>query len=185
MKKLLIVILVVVLCFGAFAFFGGNKDIKIEKANFDSVALVDDFELTVDGDIVTANQLNGDEDQFEEFLTTDMTNYGDTTLCDVALVAKEGQTMLVVSYSIKNTSQSEESFNEKVVLNYNDGYEYESTKKYYTFGGTDDWHEYTSLELNPLTTIMCKAYFTVPNEVAENTQAPLKLIISNQEYTIR
>ena len=185
MKKFIIVILVIVLCVGAFAFFGGNKENKIEKANFDSVAVVDDFELTVDSNIVTANQLNGDEDQFEEFLTTDMTNYGDTVLCDVALVAKEGQTMMVVSYSIKNTSQSEETFNEKVVLNYNDGYEYEATRKYYTFGGTDDWHEYSSIEINPLTSIICKAYFTVPNEVAENTEASLKLVVSNQEYVIR
>lgn len=141
--------------------------------------------MTVDSDIVNATQLNGDEDQFEEFLTTDMTNYGDTVLCDVTLVAKDGHIVVVVPYSIKNNGQSEKEFKEKIILNYNNGYEYEANEMYWSMGGIDYWHKYTSIKIDPLTTVMCKATFTVPEEVVNNTEAPLKLIIANQEYTIR
>ncbi len=70
-------------------------------------------------------------------------------------------------------------------LNYNNGYEYEVSESYYSLGGIDNWHKFTSVTVNPLSTIYCKAYFTVPDEVANNTAAPLAFVIGNQEYTIR
>lgn len=182
MKKILILVIAVVLCVGIFIISGSDK---IESGAFDSIETVGDFELNVNSSIVIANQLNGDEDQAKEFLTTDMTNYGDKVLCDVVLVGKEGQTMIVVSYTLKNTAQSDKTFNNNVALKYNDNYEYTANEKFYTFGGSDDWHKFTSLNIDPLTTVMCKARFTVPEEVGENTDAPLKLIIANKEYTIR
>lgn len=185
MKKITALLLTFVLCFTLGACAKNTKEPEIVKANFDSSTTLNDFELTVNSAIVTATQLNGDEDQFDEFLTTDMTNYGDTVLCDVTLVAKEGQTMIVVAYSLKNNAQTDKTFSEKVSLNYNNGFEYEAYNKYYSFGGNDDWHEYTDLTINPLTTVMNKVYFTVPEEVANNTSAPLTLVIANQEYTIR
>ncbi len=182
MKKILVIILALVLCVGIFIVSGSEK---IEEGKYNSVEMVDDFELNVNSSIVTADQLNGDEDQFDEFLTTDMTNYGDSALCDVVLVSKQGHTMIVVSYSLKNVSNKEKTFNRNVSLKYNDSYEYTATEKYWTIGENDDWHKHTSVSLNPLTTLMCKAYFNVPKEVVENTDAPLKLIIANKEYTIR
>ena len=162
----------------------GNAE-KNQPANFDTPSTVNDFELTVSSDIINAEQLNGDEDQFEEFLTTDMTNYGDTVLCDVTLMAKDGHIMVVVPYTIKNIGQSEKEFSEKIILNYNNGYEYEANEMYWSMGGNDDWHKYTSVNVNPLTTLMCKATFTVPEEVVNNIESSLKLIIANQEFTIR
>lgn len=111
---------------------------KIQQANFDVPAKISDFELNISSNPVIATQLNDDEDQFDEFLTTDLTNYGETILCDVTIVAKEGKTMFVVSYSIENNSKSNKEFDEKILLNYNNGYEYEAKELYWSMGGTDD-----------------------------------------------
>lgn len=184
MKKIMLFVLSAITALSLCACGGGGIK-KIESASFNTPTTVNDFELTVSNDIVNAEQLNGDEDQLEEFLTTDMTNYGEDVLCDITLVAKDGNIMIVVPYSIKNNGQAEKEFNESITLNYNNGYEYEADKMYWSMGGNDDWHEYTSVKLNPLTTIMCKAQFTVPEEVVNNTEAPLKLIIANKEYSIR
>lgn len=183
MKKVLTIILAIALCFTVIGCGASEK--QIEKAEFDSVTMIDDFELTVNKDILTATQLNGDQDQHEEFLTTDMTNYGDTVLCDITIVAKQDNTMVVVSYSLKNIEKNNSEFDEKIALNFNNGYEYEAEEKYYAMGSNDSWHSFTSLEIKPLTTVSCKAQFTVPKEVMENTESPLKLTIANKEYTIR
>lgn len=188
MKKFIVIaVLVIVLGGAAFLFIGGNaeKPAEMQKASFGTAAQVSDFEIVADANIVTAKQLNGDEDQFDEFLTTDMTNYGDTTLCDITLVTTEGNTAFVVSYTMKNIAQQAETFDEKIYLNYNNGYEYEVSESYYSLGGIDNWHKFTSVTVNPLSTLYCKAYFTVPDEVVNNTAAPLTFAIGNQEYTIR
>ena len=182
MKKIFSLLLVITMILSLCA-CGGTK--KIQQANFDTPSNIKDFELTVSSNIVNATQLNGDEDQFEEFLTTDMTNYGDTVLCDVTLMAKDGHIIVVVPYTIKNIGQSEKEFNKKIILNYNNGYEYEANEMYWSMGENDDWHQYTSVNVNPLTTLMCKATFTVPEEVVNNAESSLKLIIANCEYTIR
>ncbi len=189
MKKFIIIAILVIVSAGiAFFFITGNTNDKAEemqKAAFGAVAQIDDFEIVADANVVTAKQLNGDEDQFNEFLTTDMTNYGDTVLCDITIVPLEGNTLFVASYSIKNIAQQDETFDEKIYLNYNNGYEYEVNESYYSYGENDDWHKFTTVTVNPLTTLFCKAYFTVPDEVVNNTAAPLTFVIGNQEYRIR
>ncbi len=161
-----------------------NSD-KTQPANFNTNVVSDDFEINVDKDILTATQLNGDNDQYEEFLTTDMTNYGDDVLCDVTLVAKDGYTLAVVEYTIKNIGQDSVRYDDKVTLDYNNGYTYEVAEHYWTIGNNDSWHLFTSVDINPLTTLQCKAEFYVPTEVFDNKTAPLKLTIANCEYTIR
>lgn len=189
MKKFLAVLLIIAFCLSVCACGESSSDDKadlpLQPANFGTVVRFEDFEIIADSDVVFASQLNGDYDQHDEFLTTDMTNYGDSVVCDSVFVSKEGQKMVVVSFSLKSTAQSKVVFDGKVALNYNNGYEYVASETYYTMGSTDGWHEYVSLELSPLTTVICKATFDVPEEVETNTSSPLKLIIANQEYTIR
>ena len=169
---------------------GGKKSNEPKTAEFDSTITVKDFEISVGSDILTAEQLNGDTDQYEEFLTTDMTNYGDTVLCDVTLVVKDGYIQVVVPYTIKNVGKEEKTFKEFISLNYNDGYTYDASEQYWTMGGTDDWHqftkgEHTSVSISPLSTLECKAYICVPEEVVTNEEAPLKVTIAGYEYTLR
>lgn len=184
MKKPLLIVLTLAMLLSLCA-CGGNESSKIQTAEFDKTVAVDEFEITVYNNIITATQLNGDEDQYDEFLTTDMTNYGDTVLCDITLVAKEGYTLVVVPFEVKNVGKEEANFDKLVSLNYNDGYTYDASKQYWTMGGTDDWHEFTSVDIMSLSTIECKAYLTVPEEVFSNEDAPLKLTIANYEYVIR
>lgn len=181
MKKIILFILTVAMSISLLA----CGESKPQTAEFDSTITTGDFEITVNSDILTATQLNGDTDQYEEFLTTDMTNYGDEVLCDVTLVAKEGYTQVVIQYSVKNIGKEDSVLDESISLNYNDGYTYDVNEQYWIMGETDDWHKFTTVKLSPLSTIQCKAYFYVPEEVFSNTDSSLKLNIGNYEYTIR
>ena len=162
-----------------------QKPAETQTASFNTNVTTGDFEINVDRDILTATQLNGDNDQYKEFLTTDMTNYGNDVLCDVTLVAKDGYTLAVVDYTIKNIGQDSIKYDDEVTLDYNNGYTYDVAEHYWTIGDNDSWHLFTSVDINPLTTLQCKAEFYVPTEVFDNKTAPLKLTVANCEYTIR
>lgn len=189
MKKILLAILSLVLCLSLFAC--GESKQTIQSAEFGVPVIDGSFEITVNKDILTGTWLNGDADQYEEFLTTDMTNYGDIVPCDVILAAKDGDIIMVVSYSLKNIDKDAAIFKNVVTLNYNDGYTYIADEQYCTSGDfRDDWKKFTngdltSLEVKPLSSVECKASLTIPEEVWTNESAPLKLIIGNYEYKIR
>lgn len=187
MKKKILTLLVSLTIVASLAACGSEKGGETQKAEFGNVVKVDDFELNANGDILIADQLNGDQDQHEEFLTTDMTNYGDTTLCKTTIVSKEGHTHIIVQYTVKNIGKEAEIFDKICSLDYNDGYTYEASGQYGTMeDATDDWYDIVNgVEIDPLSTIQCKASFTVPEEVVNNTEASLKLKIGECEYTIR
>ena len=84
MKKKLVVLLSLLM-----ALLCACGKTEIQSAEFDTVFKMDNYEVVVNSDIVIATQLNGDQDQYDEFLTTDMTNYGDDVVCDITLVSKD------------------------------------------------------------------------------------------------
>ena len=183
MKKIICFIMMCFMCVSITA-CGGND--KVQPAEFDSTVEIDGFEMIVSDDILVADSLNGDKDRAEEFLTTQKTYANDTILCDVILATEKGYIYGVIDYSLKNISKSEEEFDVPVQLSYDDGYIYDASELHYIMGGAlHDWKEFTSLILDPLQSVQCKALFCVPEEVFLNNEAPLKLIIDNYEYTIR
>lgn len=187
MKKLVPIILSIAMIFSLCSCGSSEPkaDEKPQTAEFNSTITVDNFEMTTNSDIVTGKNLNGDTDQYEEFLTTDLTNYGDTVLCKTTRYAKDGFTLAVVTYSLKNIGKNKSVFDKPINLNYDDGYTYDVEEQYCCVGSEGNWQEFVSLEISPLTTVECKAYFIVPEEVFSNTDASLKLTIGNIEYTIR
>ncbi len=189
MKKVLLMgcSVLLSLCLSACIAIGDDKDTNepTQAAKFNTTVTTGDFEIVVNSDILTAEQLNGDTDQYDEFLTTDMTNYGDTTLCDVTLVPKEGHIQAVVEYSIKNIGKKDSVFDKTISLNYNDGFTYNVNEQYWIMDKSESWHEFTSVTIAPLSTLQCKAYFVVPEEVFSNKNSSLKLNIGNCEYTVR
>ena len=187
MKKLVPIILSLAMLFSLCSCGSSEPkaDEKPQTAEFNSTITVDSFEITTNSDIITGKDLNGDTDQYEEFLTTDMTNYGDTVVCDVTLCANDGYTYAVVTYFLKNIGKDKSVFDKPISLNYDDGYTYDVKEQYYYEGRPGDLHEFVSLEMSPLTTVECRALFVVPEEVFSNTDASLKLTIGNIEYTIR
>lgn len=183
MKKKIVVLLslVLIMCTLLCA-CGGSKE---QSAEFGSVVTMDDFEVVVSSDILTASQLNFDKSFHNEFMTTDL-SVGSTVD-----VAKDGYTLVVVSYTVKNVGKEDSTFKEKIILNYNDGYTYEAKEQYWTMSDPQDsWHLFTngnltSVDVSPLTTIECKAYLNVPSEVFTNEEASLKVVLGNAIYTVR
>lgn len=183
MKKKLVLLLSVVLVICGLLCSCGKRD--KQSAEFNSTVKISDFEVVIDDNILTATQLNGDQDLGEKFLTTDYTRYGG--LCNTNIVAEDGYVMAVVSYNVKNVGQKEDTFKEKIKLDYNNGYVYEYGDQYYTNGDDvlSDWSLCESITMQPLTTVFFKTCFYVPEEVMTNNDAPLKLIMGNYEFSIR
>jgi len=182
MKKLWALTLVVIMSIAMTACGGG----KTNQAGLDETVTYKDFEVTVSKDILTADQLNGDVDCYEEFLTTDMTKWGDTVLCDITIVAKDGYTQVVIPYTVKNVGKEKEDFKETITLYYDDEYEFVCDEQYWIMDSNlDNWTKFSSAKLEPLTMLECKAVLSVPEEVFTNEEAPLKLNFAGYEYTIR
>lgn len=182
MKRMISVLILFALCLTLCACGGGKEQI----AEFNSPVTMGDFEVIVSDDILTAEQLNFDSSWYDEFLTTDM-SVGRTVT-----VAKDGNVLAVISYTIENTSKESSTFSLEAKLDYDNGYEYYSSEQYWTTGDSiDSWHQFsvddfTNLDLQPLGgTIYCKAYWAIPAEVFENTDAPLILSIGSTQFTIR
>ena len=189
MKKLILLVLSLAMLLSLCACGGGSNE--PQTAEFGSAVSNGDFEIVVDSDILTATELNGDKDQHNEFLTTDLTNFGDTVLCTTTIVSKDGYISAVVHYTVKNIGKEKQTFKDFISLNYNDGFTYDSSEQYWTSNDPiDSWHQFTngsltSVDISPLSSMQCKAYFCIPEEVFTNKEAPLKLTIGNFEYTIR
>lgn len=187
MKKILSAILALALCLSLCACsidLSNTQDDSptVQQAEFGDVVMVGDVELVMSEDILTASQINSDKSYHNEFMTTDL------SVGNSVDVASDGYTLVVISYTIKNVGKEKTVFAELAGLNYNDGYIYEAKEQYCSTGDPmDSWKLFTSsgVYVNPLTTLECKAYLSVPEEVFSNTEAPLKLTIGNYEFTIR
>lgn len=149
-----------------------------------STVEVGDFEVTVT-DVTNAPQLNFDTSYHDEFMTEDL-SVGRTVD-----VAKDGYTLVSVSYTVKNVGSEEATFDDKVILVYDKEYEYESDEQYYTTSDPlDSWSQFTNggltyVDVAPLATIECKAYLSVPSEVFDNADAPLQLTLGDAIYAVR
>ena len=187
MKKKIVVLLSLVMILSTLLCACGKTE--VQSAEFDKTVKMDNYEVVVNSDIVTATQLNGDQDHYEQFLTTDVT-YGsdDSILCDITTVAKDGYILAVISYDVKNVSQKQQKLDMSIGLNYNNGYTYDDGETYYCFGtgGLAEWNLCDSgIIIEPLDTVHFKTSFTIPEEVFSNTEAPLKLFLDNYEFFIR
>ena len=176
MKKIFSLLLITFFLFICWSSIAGET---LQSTNFDTVTATEDFELNVNSNIVISKELNDDLSCSMEFLT------GDISKGSEYVTAVNEHIFIAISYSIKNISHIDETFEETVALLYDDKYVYESDNQYFSKGNNEGWDEFTSLEICPLSTVNCKAYFTVPEEVISNTTASLKLNIANCQYTIR
>lgn len=187
MKKWLSIVLALSLCLSLCAcsidLSGTENDSPtVQQAEFGDVVMMGDMELVMSGDILTATQVNSDTSCHNAFMTTDL------SVGNSVDIASDGYILVVISYTIKNVGKEKTVFAELAGLNYNDGYIYDAKEQYFSMSDpTYSWTLFTSsgVYVNPLTTLECKAYLSVPEEVFSNTEAPLKLTIGNYEFTVR
>lgn len=141
------------------------------------------FEITVSPEILTAVRLNTDTSLHDAFLTTD------TSVGRSVNAASTGYVLAVLSYSVKNTSSETATFSDVAGLVYGK-FTYASGNQYDTAGETDTWHPFTSgtltsLDIPPQTTLACKAYLSLPEEVFSNASAPLAITLAGYQFSVR
>lgn len=178
---IIIAVILVVAVIGGILFLKQGQNEKTKELQIGEVITLPDWEIKVtkisDGDKIC-------KDPQSKYYMLPRSYYKSSQ------TAEKDKTFVIVSFEVKYLGKENKNFSPGITLDYNNGYKFEKTQISYKANSSNrTYWENSAPTYKPLEEgYEGRAYFSVPKEVVENKEAPLKLILNWEEefiYDIR